>query len=197
MILISGTRNSWPKNITFIQDIFDLRRVQPTSFKKYDFQIYDDIRKMIADIRQRDKEMELCRVVSGYAWPWASKKNPNMYDIEINEVKLCWNSVNQNWVNSNNAINEVGCIHRVQGYDLNYAGVILGPEITYDSNHNKFEMHSEKYFDMNGRRGIDDPKELERYIINIYKTLLTRGIEGTYVYIVDDNLRNFFKGGLS
>ncbi len=191
-----GAGEEGEKYITFIQNIFDVVDAKPETFTKYDFQVYDNIEKMVSDIKQRDTEMELCRVISGYAWPWVSKKDPNKHDIEIDGVKLTWNSVNQNWVNSKNAINEVGCIHTVQGYDLNYAGVIIGPEISYNKTYRKFEIHAEKYFDMNGKRGTDDPKELERYIINIYKTLLTRGIEGTYVYIVDDNLRDYFKSRL-
>jgi len=116
--------------------------------------------------------------------------------IEIDNVKLKWNSTIHNWVYSTNAINEVGCIHTIQGYDLNYAGVIVGPEIYYDLKDNKIKIHPEKYFDMNGKRGVEDQKELERYIINIYKTLLTRGIYGTYIYVVDKDLRDYFKSKL-
>jgi DUF2075 family protein len=87
----------------------------------------------------------------------------------------------------------VGCIHTVQGYDLNYAAIIIGPELSYNREEGKFVIHPEKYMDMNGRRGVDDPKELERYIINIYKTLMTRGIMGTYVYVVDEGLRKYIK----
>ncbi len=113
------------------------------------------------------------------------------HDIEIGDLRLVWNSIAQDWVNSPNAINEVGCIHTVQGYDLNYVGVIIGPEFSYDIENKKFKVDKEKYFDTNGRNGITDPNELERYIINIYKTLLTRGIKGTYVYVVDENLRSY------
>ncbi|MFA5421158.1 MAG: DNA/RNA helicase domain-containing protein, partial [Patescibacteria group bacterium] len=184
------------KYIKFIQDFFDLTKVSNNKFNNYDFKIYEDIGKMVSDIKEKNLKMDLCRMVSGYAWPWMSKKDPNKHDIEIDGVKLRWNSVNHNWVYSLNAINEVGCIHTVQGYDLNYTGVIIGPEISYDSIKREFKIHPEKYMDMNGKRGVDDIKELERYIINIYKTLLTRGIHGTYVYIVDKSLRNYFKNFL-
>jgi uncharacterized protein len=184
------------KYIKFIENLFDLQDVDQSKFTKYDFRIYDDIHKMVADIKQKDSEIKLCRIVSGYAWPWISKKNPDQHDIEIDGLKLFWNSVNHNWVNSKNAINEVGCIHTVQGYDLNYAGVIIGPELSYDEKMGKFVIYPEKYMDVNGRRGVDDPEELSRYIINIYKTLLTRGIEGTYIYIVDEKLREYFKNKL-
>ncbi len=182
--------------IKFIEDIFDLVKPEKNSFSNYDFRIFDDVGKMIEDIKEKDKQHKLARIVAGYAWPWHTNpksKSTQKYDIEIDGFKLVWNSVTKDWVNSPNAINEVGCIHTVQGYDLNYVGVIIGPELSYDPVHKKFKVDKEKYFDTNGRKGIIDPNELERYIINIYKTILTRGIKGTYVYIVDENLRNYFK----
>lgn len=188
-----GMGGDGEKYIKFVQDVFDLSEINEIKFNSYDFKVYDNISKMLLDIKEKNSKMDLCRVVSGYAWPWISKNNPDKHDIEIDNVKLKWNSVNHNWVYSPNAINEVGCIHTVQGYDLNYAGVIIGPEISYDPIKKEFIVFPEKYMDMNGKRGVSDVRELEKYIINIYKTLLTRGIHGTYVYIVDEELRKYFK----
>ena len=181
--------------IEFIEDVFELKTPKVTSFPNYDFQVFDSADDMVEKIKEKDKKHKLSRVVAGYAWPWHTKKGSKSdqnFDIEINDLKLIWNSTARDWVNSPNAINEVGCIHTVQGYDLNYVGVIIGPEFSYDQQTGKFIVDKEKYFDINGRNGVNDPAELERYIINIYKTLLTRGIKGTYVYIVDDNLRDYF-----
>lgn len=180
--------------IKFIEDFFDLKTPQNTNFLNYDFKVFDNAEKMVNEIKEKDKKYKLARVVAGYAWPWHTnpkKKSLIKHDIEIGDLKLVWNSTAQDWVNSPNAINEVGCIHTVQGYDLNYVGVIIGPEFSYDPTNKKFKVDRKKYFDINGRNGINDPNELERYIINIYKTLLTRGIKGTYVYVVDENLRNY------
>lgn len=177
--------------IAFIEDFFDLKIPRNTNFSNYDFKIFDSAEKMVSEIKEKDKKHKLARVVAGYAWPWHTARGTRDYDIEIGDLKLVWNSTAQDWVNSPNAINEVGCIHTVQGYDLNYVGVIIGPEFSYDIENKKFKVDREKYFDTNGRNGITDPNELERYIINIYKTLLTRGIKGTYVYAVNENLRNY------
>jgi DUF2075 family protein len=177
----------------FIDDIFDLQDVKKYKFPKYDLKIYDDIHKMVSDIKQKDSELHLCRMVAGYAWEWKSRNNSSAHDIEINGLKLVWNSTNQDWVNSKNAVNEVGCIHTVQGYDLNYVGVIIGPELSYDENKKELLIKADNYKDANGWRGVTDPEELKRYIINIYKTLLTRGIKGTYIYVVDEKLRKFLK----
>ena len=151
---------------------------------------------MVTEIKEREKESKLSRLVAGYAWDWVSRDNENTPDIVIGDIKLFWNSINKDWVNSKNAINEVGCIHTIQGYDLNYAGVIIGPEITFDPITMKIEVDKNKYKDSNGHRGVTDPEELKRYVINIYKTLMTRGILGTYIYIVDSNLREYFESQL-
>lgn len=180
--------------IKMIEDIFEYKKPLNTSFSDYEFKIFDNVDEMISIIKEKDKKHKLSRVVAGYAWPWHTAHGTRDYDIEIDGHKLIWNSTASDWVNSPNAINEVGCIHTVQGYDLNYVGVIIGPEFSYDALNKKFKVDKEKYFDINGRNGITDPNELERYIINIYKTLLTRGIKGTYIYIVDEGLRNYFKG---
>ncbi len=177
----------------FIDNIFELQQSARPDFENYDFHLYDDIHSMVSDIKKQDKEHSLARVVAGYAWPWKTKNDRTAFDIEIEGLKLRWNSQIHDWVNSPNALNEVGCIHTVQGYDLNYVGVIIGAELSYDKEKKCLIVNKDKYYDVNGKRSISDPEELLRYIINIYKTLLTRGIKGTYVYVVDEGLREYFR----
>ncbi len=177
--------------IQFIQNTLDLEPSE-CNFEEYDFKIFDKVSDMVSAIKDKDKEYGLCRVVAGYAWSWKTRDGGD-YDIEIDGLKLKWNSTTSDWVNSKESINEVGCIHTVQGYDLNYTGVIIGPELSYDSSTHSLIIHKDKYEDINGKRSIGDPEELKSYIINIYKTLMTRGIYGTYLYVVDDNLRQYLK----
>ena len=175
--------------LEFIDGLLDFKRVALKT-NKYDFKIYDDIHEMVRDIKKKDSEYTLARLIAGYAWPWKTKGGKPGHDIEIDGLKLVWNGTNINWVNSPNALNEVGCIHTIQGYDLNYAGVIIGPELTYDEANDRLVVDPDKYEDTNGGRSIKHPDELRQYVINIYKTLLTRGIKGTYIYIVDEKLKN-------
>ncbi len=176
--------------LKFIDDFLELKSANVFKSTNYDFKIYEDLKEMVRDIKNKDSEHTLARLVAGYAWSWSTKGGKEGYDIEIEGIKLVWNSKNIDWVNSKNAVNEVGCIHTIQGYDLNYAGVIIGPELSYDENTDSILVDEKKYKDINGKRSITEPDELKRYIINIYKTLLTRGIKGTYVYVVDEKLRN-------
>jgi DUF2075 family protein/DNA replication protein DnaC len=179
--------------IEFIEDLFEVNCPQLPELNKYTFKHFKSIDDLVSEIKRKDSEVGLSRVVAGYAWPWHTKgKNSDKdYDIEIGETKLVWNSTAHDWVNSPNAINEVGCIHTIQGYDLNYVGVIIGPELKFNNETQEFYIDKDHYFDANGHAGVSDPKELKRYIVNIYKTLCTRGIKGLYIYAVDPSVQNY------
>lgn len=163
------------------------------NIENYELRLFEDVNNMVEVVRLKDEEHGLCRVVAGYSWKWLSKKTKNVNDIFIDEYEYMWNSVSADWVNSENAINEVGCIHTVQGYDLNYAGVIFGNEIKYDPKTKRIFIDKKNYYDLQGKTSLEDEDALKTYIINIYMTLLTRGIKGTYVYVCDENLRNYLK----
>lgn len=148
-------------------------------------------------IIERDQEFELSRLVAGYAWEWKSKRDKNALDIEIDGLQLQWNSTDKDWINSRNSVHEVGSIHTVQGYDLNYVGVIIGPDLRMDplSGHVYFDRSN--YFDKKGlennpRLGIKySDQDILEYIRNIYAVLLTRGIRGTFIYVCDELLRDY------
>lgn len=163
----------------------------------YDFKLYDDVDRMIEDIKKLDEEHDICRVAAGFAWDWVTKKKPvakfpDLFDIEIDGHKYRWNSPIDNWIYSDNAINEIGCIHSVQGFDLNYLGVIIGEDIKYDEEKGCIVSDIRNYRDPLGKTGLTrDPDALRDYLVNIYSTLMTRGIKGTYVYVCDPALREY------
>lgn len=164
------------------------------NLKEYEFILFESIEDIVSEIKARDVENGLSRLVAGYSWPWVTNKKDakQEYDIEIENTRLKWNSTNIDWVNSINSRDEVGCIHTIQGYDLNYAGVIFGEEITYDKKTDQIKILKNNYYDVNGKQSIVDEEELKDFILNIYKTIMLRGIKGTYVYVCDKNLREYF-----
>lgn len=182
--------------VSFVDDILNCRidkYDKHYSSKDYELVLFDSLESMINEIKERNSEIGLSRLVAGYSWPWISKKDKTLNDIKEDGVGLQWNSTAVDWVNSGNAINEVGCIHTTQGYDLNYTGVIFGNEITYNPKTDQINISEKDYFDRNGKQSIKNPADLKEYIINIYKTIMLRGIRGTYIYVCDENLRNYFK----
>ena len=180
--------------INFVDNLLHCRlQVVDDKFEsdKYELKMYDSLKDLHADLKMKDKEQGLCRMLAGYSWPWESKNNKNAVDIVIDGLQFKWNTTHIDWINSTNAINEIGCIHTSQGYDLNYSGVIFGKEIKYNCETKQIEIDELKYYDKKGKQGIKDPTLLKEYILNIYKTMMLRGIKGTYVYVCDADLREY------
>ncbi|RPD41206.1 DUF2075 domain-containing protein [Chitinophaga barathri] len=160
--------------------------------RKYECLLFDSVTQMRREIQQRDSETGLSRMVAGYSWEWRSKKNPELFDIFLENEWYRWNSITADWINSENAPDEIGCIHTTQGYDLNYAGIIFGREITYDKEKNEMVIIRDNYCDTEGKRGVTDPEELKEYIINIYRIVMHRAIKGVYIYAYHPELREYF-----
>jgi DUF2075 family protein len=179
--------------VKLIQDILDDDKLITKKYQSLEYQCYlfDDIQLMVDEINKLDDNEGLSRLIAGYAWEWVSNKDKNAFDIVIENTKLRWNSVAIDWVNSINSKYEVGCIHTTQGYDLNYTGIIIGPELDYDFEKKELVIDKTKYKDKAGKNTIKDDQILKRYIINIYKTILLRGVKGTFIYASNLNLRRY------
>lgn len=195
--------------VDYIKSIFSLAPpTKKVNFKNYDLKIFDNVNEMVEEIKLKDKEYGLCRNIAGYAWPWRSKgkklpmhltqkdiKNivdSDIYDLEIDGYKYIWNTKPTDWINSANSVNEIGSIHTTQGFDLNYTGLIIGNELQYDEENKKIIVNRSNYYDTKGKADTSD-EELLGYLLNIYSTMCTRGMLGTYIYVCDENLREYLK----
>ena len=177
--------------ISYVTQLLSGTVKEKKTFSNYELKIVSDFKKFNDLMYQKEKKVQLTRMVAGYAWPWERKKDKSRYDIEIQGVKKQWNHCTEGWVPSKEAIYEVGCIHSVQGYDLNYGFIIMGEEIGYDTDKRCIIVRSDRYFDQNGKRTATY-EELKGYIQNIYYVLMTRGIRGIYLYICDPELRKYW-----
>lgn len=195
--------------VNYIKSIFSQKPpLKKVNFKNYDLKIFDNVNDMVQEIKLKDKEYGLCRNVAGYAWPWKSKgkklplhltkkdieniTDSDTYDIEINGYKYIWNTKPKDWINSANSVNEIGSIHTTQGFDLNYTGLIIGNELQYDDKNKKIIVNRGNYYDTKGKDNTSD-EELLGYLLNIYSTMCTRGMLGTYIYACDEKLRKYLK----
>lgn len=182
--------------VEYVDSLLNCKIVESTeifSSKNYEFTLFDSLEEMISQIKKRNQESGLSRLIAGYSWEWKSNKDSSVFDIKIDDVQLKWNGTANDWINSENSIDEVGCIHTTQGYDLNYSGIIFGNEISYDPLNKEIIIKAENYFDKNGKQSIKTPKELKAFIVNIYKTIMLRGIKGTYVFVCDPYLKEYFE----
>lgn len=185
--------------IQFVDDLLNVNRLAKTKYQEenYELFIFDNFNNLHNELWKKEKEFGLCRMIAGYSWPWKSNPkqdpppNPGTTDIELDGLSFKWNSTDKDWINSANAFNEIGCIHTTQGYDLNYAAIIFGKEIDFDKKKNEILIHQDSYYDINGKKGISDISILKSYIVNIYKTIMYRGIKGTYIYACNQGLREY------
>ena len=182
--------------ITFVDNLLKEKLNNNTSIfnnPNYELALFDDLSLMMERLQKMENEFGLCRSMSGYSWPWVSKTDANLPDAVIDGVKMFWNKQSIDWINSTTDVTEMGCIHTVQGYDLNYSGVIFGKEITYDKNSKKIKVIKNNYHDIKGKQALENEDELLKYIVKIYKTMMYRGIKGTYIYVCDRDLREYFE----
>jgi uncharacterized protein len=181
--------------IEFVQKLLSEQPEKSRGFGEYDLRFFDSFSEMQQEIRNRDSEHGLARLLAGFAWPWNSKNDKLAHDIEIEGKKLLWNRTATDWVSSKTSSEEVGSIHTIQGYDLNYAGVIIGSDLGFDEASQNITFQRENYFDKKGRENNDrlgikySDEDIRQYVLNIYRVLLTRGIRGTYIYVFDPALR--------
>jgi uncharacterized protein len=178
------------------------------STDRFDFRIVDDPTELLRLIKERNKEANKSRVVAGYCWDWVSKKSPQTYDLVFPEFgfQAAWNltSYGSEWIIHPDSINEVGCIHTCQGLELDYVGVIVGPDLLVE--------HGDLITDPTARAKTD--KSLHGYkketksnpaaaeakadeiIRNTYRTLMSRGMKGCYVWFTDPATANYFRDRL-
>lgn len=188
----------------YVAGIRGLLRGEPSTdalreLGEYDLRFFDDLGEMRRQILARNEEHGLARLLAGYAWKWRSRKDRSAFDIEIGDVHLRWNSTDKDWINQSTSVNEVGSIHTVQGYDLNYAGVIIGPDLRFDPASGRLFVERTSYHDTKGKENnkqlgvVYSDDDLLTFIRNIYGVLLTRGMRGTYVYVCDEPLREYLR----
>ena len=180
----------------------------------YDFRIFDNPTELHNNIEIKNKKNNSARTVAGYCWDWNSKKEDVM-DIIIHKYNFAkkWNLADDMlWIINQDSVNEIGCIHTSQGLEVDYIGVIVGKDIMYSNN--SISTHPEERAKLDRTNGtlrgykgrLDKAKKendtneilsietkVDKIIKNTYKTLMTRGMKGCYVYFEDEELMNYFK----
>jgi DUF2075 family protein/predicted GIY-YIG superfamily endonuclease len=182
--------------VKFVDDLLDQKITDAKykySSKNYEVLLFDSFKDFVSELRSKNTQHQLSRFVAGYGWQWISKNDKSKYDIVIDGLRFQWNHDNIEFILKDVNAEQIGCIHTTQGYDLNYVGLIFGPEIILNPQTNQIEILQENYYDTNGQNTITDINVLKQYIINIYKTIMLRGILGCYLYVSDENLRNYFR----
>lgn len=169
----------------------------------YDFKVFDCPAELKSEILTRNEINNKSRIVAGYCWDWKTKGQPALYDIEIGKFRARWNLQEHGgqWIIHPESAHEVGCIHTCQGLELDYVGVIIGPDLVVRSGLIKTDGTKRSRMDqsLKGFKGMlkkepEVAKSMADEIIrNTYRTLMTRGAKGCYIHCTDPETNEYFK----
>jgi DUF2075 family protein len=191
--------------LSWLDNVLQIRETANDSLDDiaYDFQVMDNPISIHQGIIQKNNINNKARMLAGYCWKWISKKNPQLRDIVIGDYAASWNLYDQGqaWIIHPDSVNEVGCIHTCQGLELDYVGVIIGPDMVVRNGEIITDASKRASTDksVSGYKKMfkEDPikaKALGDMIIkNTYRTLMTRGMKGCYIYCTDQETQEYFR----
>jgi len=195
--------------LAWLDDVLQIRETANTDLDGIDFDIRicdtpNEVRNLIVE---KNKATNRARILAGYCWNWdkTQSNNTDHHDIKIGDFEMSWNLEHgEPFAVADTSINEVGCIHTSQGLEFDYVGVIIGEDIRYENGEVITDFTKRAKTD-NSLKGIksmykENPEEAKKradeIIRNTYRTLLTRGMKGCYIYCVDPELEKYLKDRL-
>lgn len=195
--------------LAWLDNVLEIRKTANFDIDgfNYEFKIFDNPNELRDAIEEKNKVNNKSRIVAGYCWEWPknNRNNPNYNDITIPEYnfEMSWNlDEGELFALGENTVRQAGCIHTTQGLEFDYVGVIIGNDMRYDGNHIVTDYKKRAKTDQSlhgiGKYNEKDRKKIADEIIkNTYRTLMTRGMKGCYVFCTDKNLSNYLKKRLN
>lgn len=163
----------------------------------FDFKVFDDPNEMRDVLRNINKINNKARMVAGYCYDWDVKNHRGDYDIYLkNDFKAKWNlEADKIWAINPSSFEEIGCIHTAQGLEFDYVGVLIGKDLFFDDINNRVCINKNEISKDDKTSGIKtaDDAIAKQLILNTYKTLLSRGQKGCYIYCEDIKLSQHIK----
>ncbi len=195
--------------LAWLDDVLNIRSTANYNLEgiDYDIRICDSPIEMRDLVVERNRAANRARMLAGYCWEWFKKEqnNSDYHDIKIGDFEMSWNLGNgEPFAVSETSINEVGCIHTSQGLEFDYVGVIIGDDIRFEDDHvvTDFTKRAKTDQSLKGIKKLykespeDALKRADEIIKNTYRTLLSRGMKGCYIYCTDSGMREYLKGRL-
>jgi DUF2075 family protein len=172
----------------------------------FDFKIFDSPLELYEKLKEKEKKKpNSARLVAGFCWPWSRELDENgefVKDVRIGDFDMPWETPDEigrmprgyvrwyQWAYRPEGFKQVGCIYTAQGFEFDYIGVIIGNDLVHDAETDSLKADINATRDPLLRR---DKENFESYVKNIYRTLMTRGMKGCYVYFVNKDVESFFK----
>ena len=207
MELVSQFRcNGSDGYLAWIDDVLQIRDTANYDLEgiDYDIRICDSPKEMEHIVIEKNRIRNRARILAGYCWNWPkdTRNDVNYHDIKIGDYGISWNLDGGDAFAINpDSVHEAGCIHTSQGLEFDYVGVIIGDDMRYENGEivTDYSKRAKTDQSMKGIKGLakDDPEKAsqlaDEIIKNTYRTLMTRGMKGCYVYCTDSELAAYLK----
>ena len=177
--------------------------------EEFDFRVFTSPEALRREIVEKNRANNKARMVAGYCWDWNSKKNADIRDVVIPEhgFAMTWNLTKDGgrWMVAPESVNEIGCIHTCQGLEVDYIGVIVGPDLVVERDvivtrplkRSKHDKSLSGYKRLLKANPTEANRKADLIIRNTYRTLMTRGMKGCYVYFKDKAAERLFRSRLT
>ena len=195
---------AWLDNVMGVRETAN-RMLDPEEF---DFQVFDSPQSLRHEITEKNRINNKARLVAGYCWDWKSKQDSRADDVVISEYGFAmqWNLTKDGglWIAAKDSVRQIGCIHTCQGLEVDYIGVIVGPDflvrnqqvITRPEKRSRHDQSIKGFKQLFRTRPKEARAKADAIIKNTYRTLMTRGMKGCYVYFTDTETAAYFRSHL-
>jgi DUF2075 family protein len=194
--------------MAYLDQLLGIRQTANTNLNdlNYDFQICDSPNAIYEKVKEKNLIRNRARMVAGYCWPWNSKTDRKANDIIFPEHNFAkqWNLTQDGmlWIISPESVEQIGCIHTCQGLEVDYIGVIMGPDLVIRNGQWICQPQARASSDksIHGLKSLlkTNPEcgnqMAELIIKNTYRTLMTRGMKGCYVWSSDEETLEWMRG---
>ena len=195
--------------LAWLDDVLQIRETANPDMDgvDYDIRICDTPEEVRDLIFEKNRISNRARILAGYCWNWNKKESNNTqyHDIKIGDFEMSWNlDGGEPFAVSDTSVHEIGCIHTSQGLEFDYVGVIIGEDIRCVDGKVITDYTKRAQTDQS-LRGIkkltkENPEaakeRADQIIRNTYRTLLSRGMKGCYIYCVDPELQRYLRDRL-
>ncbi len=194
--------------IDWVDQLLEVRKTGVTKLDggQFEVSIADTPLELEAILAKHVAEGSSARMMAGFCWPWSepTAEGQLVNDVRIGDFHRPWNAKPEAtrlakdippatfWASDPNGFAQIGCIYTAQGFEFDYAGVIWANDLVIRDG--KWVGQPSASYDGPVKKG---EARFVDIVKNAYRVLLTRGMKGCSIYVLDDETRAYVAARLA